>query len=68
MSTDLSISRTTPAAAGFAADLADRLDAGLRSGLLKDVHAVLIARGGRIVLERYYAGDPINIVAEPGFT
>jgi CubicO group peptidase (beta-lactamase class C family) len=43
-------------AAAPIADLADRLDTGIRSGALRDVHAVLISRGGHVVLERYYAG------------
>jgi len=42
--------------AGFAADLADKLDAGIRSGLLRDLHAVLVKRAGRLVLENYYSG------------
>jgi CubicO group peptidase (beta-lactamase class C family) len=50
----------SPAAAGFAPDLALRLDAGIRSGLLRDQHAVLAARNGRIVLERYGAGADEN--------
>ena len=45
-----------PQDAGFAADLGERLDAGVRSGLLRHLHAVLVARSGRIVLERYFAG------------
>jgi CubicO group peptidase (beta-lactamase class C family) len=45
-----------PAPAGFNADLADKLDAGIRSGLLRDVHAVLVSRAGELVLERYYQG------------
>lgn len=43
-------------AAGFAADLGEKLDAGVRSGLLRGLHAVLVARGGTIVLERYWDG------------
>jgi CubicO group peptidase (beta-lactamase class C family) len=46
-----------PQDAGFAADLGDKLDAGVRSGLLRHLHAVLVARSGRIVLERYFAGQ-----------
>ncbi|MCC7276666.1 MAG: beta-lactamase family protein [Alphaproteobacteria bacterium] len=45
-----------PEAAGFSADLADRLDAGIRSGLLRHLHAVLVSRGGALVLERYCEG------------
>ncbi len=46
-----------PAAAGFRADLGERFDAGVRSGLLRDLHAVVVARNGRVVLERYLDGD-----------
>ena len=46
----------TPEAAGFAPDLADRLEYGIRAGLLRDLHAVLVARQGRLVLEKYYTG------------
>ncbi len=47
---------STPEALGFSADLADKLDAGVRSGLLNGLHSVLVARNGRLILERYYAG------------
>ncbi len=53
---DLTWTSVAPAAAGFAADLAERLDYGIRSGLLRDLHAVLVVRSGRIVLEQYYEG------------
>ena len=46
----------TPQDAGFAADFAARLDAGVRSGLLNGLHAVLVSRNDRLVLERYYPG------------
>ncbi len=58
-----------PEEAGFAPDLAEKLDFGVRSGLLRQLHAVLVARGGRLVLERYYEGrdeswgDPLGTVA-----
>lgn len=45
-----------PQQAGFAADLADRLDAAARDPRLANLHAVLVARGDRLVAERYYAG------------
>lgn len=45
-----------PEALGFDADLAEKLDAGFRSGLLNGLHSVLIARKGQVVLERYYKG------------
>jgi len=44
-------SSTTPEAAGFAVDLAEKFSAGLRSGLLSNVHALLVARGGKLVVE-----------------
>jgi CubicO group peptidase (beta-lactamase class C family) len=48
--------KVSPQAAGFAPDLAERLATGLRSGQLPDIHAVLVARGGRMVLEHYGSG------------
>ena len=58
----------SPAEAGVAPDLADKLDAGFRSGLLRGLHAVLVSRNDRPVLERYYPGadenwgDPLGTV------
>lgn len=46
----------SPDAVGFAPDLADRMDAGIRSGLLSGLHAVLVYRDGKLVLERYHPG------------
>jgi CubicO group peptidase (beta-lactamase class C family) len=45
-----------PDALGFAPDLGEKLDAGIRSGLLGGLHSVLIARDGKLVLERYCDG------------
>ena len=45
-----------PADAGFAPDLGDRLDEAVRKGELRNLHAVLVARGGKLVVERYYEG------------
>jgi CubicO group peptidase (beta-lactamase class C family) len=45
-----------PEDAGFSPDLADKLDAGIRSGQLRGLHAVLVSRDERLVLERYYEG------------
>ena len=45
-----------PADEGFRPDLAARLEAGVRSGLLRDLHGVVAARHGRIVLEQYFPG------------
>lgn len=46
-----------PEDSGFAPDLEARLDAGIRSGLLRDLHAVLVVAQGRVVLERYWDGE-----------
>ena len=46
----------TPEEAGFSADLGEKLEAGIRSGLLRDLHAVLVSRAGAPVLERYFQG------------
>jgi len=48
---------TAPGDAGFAADLQTRFDAGLRSGLLRDLHAVLVSRHSALVLEYYGKGQ-----------
>jgi CubicO group peptidase (beta-lactamase class C family) len=42
---------------GFAGDLAEKLDAGVRSGLLRGLHSVVVVRSGRPVLERYFEGE-----------
>jgi CubicO group peptidase (beta-lactamase class C family) len=46
-----------PEDAGFAPDLSARLDAAIAAGKLPNLHAVLVARGGKLVLERYFAGE-----------
>ena len=53
---DFSWQSVSPADAGFAPDLEEKLEYGLRSGLLRDLHAVLVLRSGRVVLERYFEG------------
>lgn len=50
------MSVASPEDAGFASDLADRLDAGIRGGVLRGLHAVLVWRAGQLVLERYREG------------
>ena len=45
-----------PEDVGFAPGLAARIDAGRRAGLLRDLHAVAIARHGVLVAERYWPG------------
>lgn len=47
----------TPAEAGFAPDLAARIDAALAEEASAGIHAVVLIRGGRLVYERYLAGD-----------
>ena len=45
-----------PADAGFAPDVVTKLDAAVDAGELPNLHAVVVARGGKLVFERYYAG------------
>lgn len=58
-----------PTEAGFAPDLPARLDAAIAAGKLPNLHGVVIARGGKLVLERYMAGadmmwnNPLGTVA-----
>jgi len=49
--------RATPEAAGFAANLERKLAAGFESGLLLPIHALLVARTGKLVLEQYFEGE-----------
>lgn len=51
----------TLAEAGLAPDLGERLQAAVRDGRLPNLHAVLVARGGRLALERYYDGEDETI-------
>jgi CubicO group peptidase (beta-lactamase class C family) len=50
----------SPEAAGFVPDLADRLDYGIRSGLLRNLHGIVITRHGKLVVEKYYTGADEN--------
>ena len=45
-----------PETAGFAPDLGVRLAAGIRSGLLRGLHGLVVSRGDAIILERNYEG------------
>jgi CubicO group peptidase (beta-lactamase class C family) len=45
---------TDPAEAGFAPDLGVRIDQFVAG---KNIHGVIVARRGRLVIERYYEGD-----------
>lgn len=48
---------TTPAEAGFDPVMAEQLDAAVADGSYDNLHAVLVVRGGKLVLERYYEGE-----------
>jgi CubicO group peptidase (beta-lactamase class C family) len=48
---------TGPAESGFAADVADRIDFGVRAGLISGLHSVVVTRHGQLAFERYYSGD-----------
>ncbi|MEM1047484.1 MAG: serine hydrolase [Pseudomonadota bacterium] len=48
--------RTTPAEAGFDPAIGETLDAAFAAGKFNNLHAVVLVRGGKIVLERYFAG------------
>ena len=38
-------------------DLSEKIDFGVRSGLIPGLHSIVVARHGRIAVERYYAGE-----------
>ena len=46
-----------PSEAGFADDLAARLDKAIADNRIWNMHAVIVIRGGRLVLERYFDGE-----------
>lgn len=46
----------SPQSAGFAPDLSSRLDALIAEKRAWNLHSVLVARGGKLVLERYFTG------------
>lgn len=50
-------SRADLADAGFAPDIGEKIDAGVREGRFQNLHGVVVVRGGKLVLERYYAGE-----------
>ncbi|GLQ55550.1 serine hydrolase domain-containing protein [Devosia nitrariae] len=47
----------TPSDMNFAADLPDQLDTALGGDFYDGVHSVVLARGGKLVYERYLSGD-----------
>src|SRR3979490_948903 len=52
--------RTTPSDAGFASDLEARLDKLIAGKRVWGLHGVVVVRGRRIVLERYFDGEDNN--------
>ena len=44
------------AEAGFRSDVAEQLDKAVRNGEFRNLHALVVIRHGKLVLERYYAG------------
>lgn len=49
--------RATPAEVGLAPDMGAQIDARVDDGSFENLHAVIVARGGKLVLERYYDGE-----------
>ena len=49
--------RISPAEAGFLPDVGETLDRAVRTNEFDNLHAVIVARGGKLVLERYYEGE-----------
>ncbi len=53
---DTTWQKITPAEAGFGAGVGENLDQAVKDGSLPNLHAVLVIRHGKLVLERYYDG------------
>lgn len=47
----------SPAEAGFSPDVGEKLDDAVRRNELVNLHAVVVVRDGKLVLERYYEGS-----------
>lgn len=45
-----------PAEAGFSPDIGETLDDAVRTSAFVNLHSVIVARNGKLVLERYYEG------------
>lgn len=56
----------TPEAAVFSAQIGRRLDAGVESGLLDDLHTVAVSRSGELAFERYYTAHDEKILKDLG--
>ena len=48
--------RISPAEAGFLPDVGEKLDDAVSTNELANLHAVVVVRGGKLVLDRYYEG------------
>ena len=48
--------RISPAESGFLPDIGEKLDDAVRTNEFANLHAVVVARSGKLVLERYYEG------------
>ncbi len=46
----------SPKEAGFVVDIGERVDTAFKAGELSGLHGLTVARGGKLVLERYYQG------------
>lgn len=53
----VSVGRRDGGSTGLAEDLSMRLDQGVKSGELANLHAVVILRHGELALERYFEGE-----------
>ena len=53
-------------AAGFSPELARKLEAGVESGLLPNLHAVAVSRNGQLAFEHYFAGHDEKILQDLG--
>ena len=49
--------RISPAEAGLLPDVGKKLDDAVHTNEFDNLHAVIVARGGKLVLERYYEGE-----------
>ncbi len=54
------LQRVTPEEVGLSPDLADRIDHGIRSGLLPGLHSLVVIRHGKLAFERYDRGSDAN--------
>jgi CubicO group peptidase (beta-lactamase class C family) len=50
----------SPQDAGFVADMSEKIDCGVRAGLIPGLHSIVIARHGKIAAERYYTGEDVD--------